>query len=554
MPVIHRAIHVFMRKRFLVCLFGFLLSAVLSGWLHSATPAVAQTAKEIDWGDLIPQETVEFDDPFVDLPEAQLYELSMVARYRDLRQRGKLEPGGESAQTEAKLVASLESQGIDVDWLLAQRERVIEARTQQADTGSSLSGQRVRIPGYALPLTLENNSLTEFLLVPWVGACIHTPPPPPNQIIHVAFPEGTAPRDRFSPVWIEGRLENAPADYTLYLVDGSRNIRAAYTLTAEAIAEYTPAESDALSQVTIPDGATAGQHGWRRLQAQISLLFTNAMADIQGQPFSKAFLFALLIAFLYGVLHTLGPGHGKAVIVSYFVGEGGSLRRGLWMGVRIAVLHVLAAVALAVLTDVVVRQVGGSAAGNFRIMRLISYGAIAAIGGWMLWQALQAYRRPASVPPNTLPSHPGATAAAAVLYRSLTQVVLDRPKNAANVDHTKGWGCRCLNCFAPNRTGGWLSMAIGAVPCSGALVVLLYGLANNLLGVSIALVGAISAGMAIALSGIGVLAILGRQTLDKRLAGDRRQVQITAGLRLAGAAMVFLVGGGLFVFTALSTV
>ena len=70
----------------------------------------------------------------------------------------------------------------------------------------------------------------------------------------------------------------------------------------------------------------------------------------------------------------------------------------------------------------------------------------------------------------------------------------------------------------------------------------------------IALVVAISVGMAIALSGIGVLAILGRQTLDKRLAGDRRQVKIMVRLRVAGAAAVFLTGGELFVVIALSMV
>ena len=65
---------------------------------------------------------------------------------------------------------------------------------------------------------------------------------------------------------------------------------------------------------------------------------------------------------------------------------------------------------------------------------------------------------------------------------------------------------------------------------------------------------AISVGMAIALSGIGILSIWGRQTLDRRLARSDRQSKITLGLRLTGAVLVFLIGGGLFAFTAVATV
>lgn len=259
--------------------------------------------------------------------------------------------------------------------------------------------------------------------------------------------------------------------------------------------------------------------------------------------------------FLYGLVHTLGPGHGKAVITSYFVGEGGSLRRGLWMGIRIAVLHVLAAVVLAIATDVVVQQIGGSTASNFRVMRLISYGAIAGIGGWMLWQALQAYRQPVVRlrPPEDVETRQRAIAHA-TLYPNLRQAVLERTSAQPMVAHMSGWGCRCLNCFAPTKTGGWLSIAVGAVPCSGALIVMLYGLANNMLGISIALVVTISIGMAIALSTIGILAILGRQTVDRHFQNSVRQQAIAAGLRLSGAALVFIVGSSLFILTLTSSV
>jgi nickel/cobalt exporter len=541
-----------MKKRF-TWLLSLTIGLILSHLLLAPAPALAQDVRPITWTDLQQQAPVEFDDPFAALSEEQLYELSQIARYRLLRQQGKAASNAPSA-TELRHLDSLQSQGIDVDWLLSQRERVKQARQQQMSAPTAISGERVEISGYALPLTQARQRMTAFLLVPWVGACIHSPPPPANQMIHVAVPQGVAVTDRFTPVTISGVLEHSLDRYRLSLVDGSRDLDVTYTLTAETFADYVPGSDDPLSQVTIPAEALAGQHVWQRWQAQVSALFTTTMADINGQPFSWAFGVGLLVAFLYGVVHTLGPGHGKAVIVSYFVGEGGSLHRGVWMGIRIAVLHVLAAVVLAISTQFIVQQVGGSEASSFRTMRLLSYGAIAGIGGWMVWQAWQAYRRPHRSPIASTAPDSRQAIAHNTLYPSLSQAVLERPTAPVVSNPDSGWGCRCLNCFSSARTGGWLAMAIGAVPCSGALIVLLYGLANNMLGISIALVVAISIGMAIALSTIGILAILGRQTIDRQFKNRARQQAIAAGLRFVGAVLVFMVGSSLFMLTLTSTV
>jgi len=96
---------------------------------------------------------------------------------------------------------------------------------------------------------------------------------------------------------------------------------------------------------------------------------------------------------------------------------------------------------------------------------------------------------------------------------------------------------------------GLLSLAVGAVPCTGALLVLLFGMANDLLLPSIALVVAISLGMALALSGVGIAAILGRRLLDHRIGGDEpRRHRMATTLRVGAAASVSLVGCLLFAF------
>ena len=73
---------------------------------------------------------------------------------------------------------------------------------------AALAGKLVKIPGFTVPLEDWASSATEFLLVPYVGACIHTPPPPPNQLVYIQMDAGKrAAMDGWNPVWVEGVLE-----------------------------------------------------------------------------------------------------------------------------------------------------------------------------------------------------------------------------------------------------------------------------------------------------------------------------------------------------------
>lgn len=71
---------------------------------------------------------------------------------------------------------------------------------------TSLDGKSVKLPGYIIPLDMNANGVTSFVLVPYVGACIHVPPPPPNQLVFVAT-ETPWPNDNlWDAVWVSGRL------------------------------------------------------------------------------------------------------------------------------------------------------------------------------------------------------------------------------------------------------------------------------------------------------------------------------------------------------------
>jgi ABC-type nickel/cobalt efflux system permease component RcnA len=403
----------------------------------------------------------------------------------------------------------------------AGRTAVLEMRWSELRDGDGVAAgnSAVRLPGYVLPLATADDLVTEFLLVPYVGACIHTPPPPADQIVHVSAPEGVRDRGVFAPIWVTGRIEARETTSTLFLVDGSAEITAGYVLDTSGIAEYSTAASDALAEVEIP-GLTPDHSWWQNMQLRVSVLFTRTMSGMRDRQSVTPLLVGLLVAFTYGVIHTLGPGHGKAVVVSYFVGEGGSLLRGIRFGTQIAATHVLAAIVAAILADFAIQRTMADSPGSLRLVRLISYGLITLIGSAMLVRSIRGARR---------------------WHR----------------DHEHGHDCACQHLGSRHDSARMtlLSLAIGSVPCTGALIVLLYGIARGMLWPSVLMVIAISAGMAVALSSIGIAAILGRRFIEKRVEEDSPgQRFIGAGLRIAGASLVLLIGLVLFGVTLLGDV
>ncbi|MEO0886643.1 MAG: DUF3299 domain-containing protein [Cyanobacteria bacterium J06648_10] len=553
------------RSRLSALLLGFVMSVLMA--VIPAAPAAAQST--ITWEDLQAQST-HLRNPYEQLSEDQTFRLSSLYQLREWTKDNPPAPDSIEAKEIQRLEQTFADEGIDPDALLVHvDEAQAYWRSQAQTTNSDLEEQFVQLSGYVLPLgdnrsDSQTQSVNEFLLVPYVGACIHVPAPPPNQIIHIEPAAAIENPGVFSAVEVTGKLRSQSNSYELFRVDGTRTVDVSYALDLEAIA---PAPNTATSELS---GQITGPW-WRTLPARISSVLTVSLGNLSQQTSPRTLVFAMLLSFSYGVLHTLGPGHGKAVIVSYFIGNGGSMRRGMLMGVRIAVFHVLSAVVIVIFTDRIVQQVGGSSASSYRVVQLISYGAIALIGGWMLRQALQK-RNSLHMAPYVEPEN-GAMAKA-VLYPSLSQqlvrsetVPLDTvqiktaPIKTASRENTAVWpDCNCLTCEDPQGVSGWLSLAVGAVPCSGALIVLLYGLANDLLWPSIAMVISISVGMAFTLAWIGMVAILGNRYGHRVAARHRqknlRQVRslnrrfpkfslIQAG-QVVGASCVSLLGIGLF--------
>lgn len=117
------------------------------------------------------------------------------------------------------------------DALAAENAPAAQQAEPDAPVVSELDGQQVKLPGYIVPLNVtEEGRVTEFLFVPYFGACIHVPPPPSNQIVHVTSELGVLMDALYQPFWIEGPLKVAAVS--------SEMGNAGYQMAAEKIYPY----------------------------------------------------------------------------------------------------------------------------------------------------------------------------------------------------------------------------------------------------------------------------------------------------------------------------
>ena len=97
----------------------------------------------------------------------------------------------------------------DLDDADPDAQRYLEALREAwryAPVVDALDGRQVRIPGFVVPVEYDETNVREFLLVPYFGACVHVPPPPANQLIHVIPDKPVADGLNMMPVWVSGVL------------------------------------------------------------------------------------------------------------------------------------------------------------------------------------------------------------------------------------------------------------------------------------------------------------------------------------------------------------
>lgn len=192
--------------------------------------------REIMWKDLVP--VLAADAQMPKLTKQQALQLHDVAAVRDRREKGESVSAIDVEDEQANL-RKLKEAGVDAEGILSRRKEINDHRKLKTQAvNAELNGQLVRMPGYILPLEFSGKEITEFLLVPYVGACIHSPPPPPNQIVHVKPEKPVADLKVFAPIWVTGKMSTAAAKKSLSLVDGAADIDVGYAMKASLVEPY----------------------------------------------------------------------------------------------------------------------------------------------------------------------------------------------------------------------------------------------------------------------------------------------------------------------------
>ncbi len=262
-----------------------------------------------------------------------------------------------------------------------------------------------------------------------------------------------------------------------------------------------------------------------QVQGDLHRRLAGAVRALKGDAAGEAALFLIVLSFLYGVFHAVGPGHGKAVISTYLLANESVVRSGIALAFFASFVQGLTAIALVGLLAVLLDMSGLRVSASVGVLESASYALVALVGFWLLW--------------------------------SLVRPLYTRGRDAKGNDDGAGCG-GCGHNHAPDpallsRQGlsskGWgIVTAVGLRPCSGAVLVLLFALAQDVFAAGVAATAAMSLGTALTVSVLALLTLW-----SKRLAiaavGPRSHLVDTLYrlLGFGGAALLILLGGALFV-------
>ncbi|MDP2621057.1 MAG: DUF3299 domain-containing protein [Hyphomicrobiales bacterium] len=214
--------------------------AFVSMALMAPSLAAAETAHELTWEILVPP-APPLHDPFKHLTRDQKLDLHAIIGIKIEKMQGLIDDDSALLKIAQERIDKLTKQGLDVDALIGE---YIKLEKEVAERGEAvvgaLDGQLVRMPGYVLPLEFSGTEVSEFFLVPYVGACIHVPPPPPNQMVFVRLHDSTISGDLYEPIWITGRMKVEKTNTLLNYFDGQSKVDAGYTIDGLKVEIYEP--------------------------------------------------------------------------------------------------------------------------------------------------------------------------------------------------------------------------------------------------------------------------------------------------------------------------
>jgi nickel/cobalt exporter len=302
-------------------------------------------------------------------------------------------------------------------------------------------------------------------------------------------------------------------------------------------------------------GASGGIMGWLLAeQSRFYLMLTSTIRAISTNG-SAAWTLAGL-SFGYGVFHAAGPGHGKAVIASYMIANERALKRGLVLTGLAALLQGLVAIAIVTIAALIFNATAKRMTDAAAIIEQVSYAAIAALGLWLVWRkgrALIALLRPV---------HASVFSRAHAGYNcELVLVAAPASKgfacSAHHHDHVHDESCGHVHAPDPatldNANFSWSSalatiVAAGARPCSGAILVLVFSLAQGIYLAGIGAALAMAAGTGLTTGALAATAVFAKSFAEKLLGTEGgRGLMIARSAEFLAALLVLFVGVGLLI-------
>ena len=297
----------------------------------------------------------------------------------------------------------------------------------------------------------------------------------------------------------------------------------------------------------------SGIVGW--LLAKQSEFYREMSATIRAAKSDGSAVWTLLaISFAYGIFHAAGPGHGKAVISSYLVANQETARRGVVLSFASALMQSLVAVLVVAVFALLLNATARTMCGAERAIEIASYGLIAAFGARLVWVKGASFMRALQVR-EPVP----ATAVAA--HHHGHDHHHGHPRHHHDDEdhghhHHHGHDEHAGHSHGPVPSelagpGGWRRglgaiVAVGLRPCSGAILVLVFALAQGLFWAGVVATFVMGLGTAITVAAIAVVAVSAKD-LARRLSGAREGggALIMRGVEFGAAGLVLLFGVGL---------
>jgi nickel/cobalt transporter (NicO) family protein len=322
-----------------------------------------------------------------------------------------------------------------------------------------------------------------------------------------------------------------------------------------------------------PDAQVGGIVGW--LLVKQSEFYREISSAIRAAKANGSAVWSLLaISFAYGIFHAAGPGHGKAVISSYLVANEESARRGIALSFFSALMQSLVAVLIVGIGAWLFNVTAKTMCGAERGIEIFSYALIAAFGARLLWskgggfiRALQTSlgrSEPQLAPtlahaaahPHDHGDHGHQHHDHALVAATVAHDHEPGHQHAAHHDHGHVHDEHCGHSHGPEPAelagpGGWRRgigavLTVGIRPCSGAILVLVFALAQGLFWAGVAATFVMGLGTAITVATIAILAVSAKG-LARRMSASREGggALVMRGLEFAAAGLVLLLGVGL---------